>query len=248
MQRFSLIYGIHAVSALLTRSPWRVERLCVQQSSDNENIRAILTQAESLRLPIKRLSKEAFTRLLPDCNHQGIAAERLELQTFTEHDLPKFLNHLNEQPFFLVLDGVQDPHNLGACLRSADAAGVHAVIIPKDKSVGLTPTVAKVACGAAETVPLVMATNLVRALRFLQKNNVWCIGFASEAETSIHHFDLKGPLALVLGGEESGLRRLTSQACDQLLSIPMRGQVESLNVSVATGVALFESVRQRGRR
>ena len=148
-------------------------------------------------------------------------------------------------PFLLVLDGVQDPHNLGACLRSADAAGVHAVIVPKDRSAGLTATVRKVACGAAETVPLLAVTNLARTLRTLQDAGVWLFGAAGEAEKSIYDIDLKGPLALVMGNEGSGLRRLTREHCDELFAIPMVGTVESLNVSVATGVALFEAGRQR---
>ena len=146
----------------------------------------------------------------------------------------------------LVLDGIQDPHNLGACLRSADAAGVHAVVTPKDRSVGLTPVVCKVASGAAETVPFVQVTNLARTLRWLRENQgVWLVGTAGEAESSLYSVDLKGPLGLVMGGEEKGMRRLTREACDLLVSLPMAGAVESLNVSVATGISLFEAVRQR---
>jgi 23S rRNA (guanosine2251-2'-O)-methyltransferase len=145
----------------------------------------------------------------------------------------------------LVLDGVQDPHNLGACLRSADAAGVDAVIVPKDKAAGLTPVVRKVACGAAENVPFFQVTNLARTLRDLQERGIWLIGAAGEAESSLYQADLRGPLALVMGAEEQGMRRLTREHCDVLVNIPMAGSVESLNVSVATGICLFEAVRQR---
>jgi len=156
------------------------------------------------------------------------------------------LDQLAEPPFLLVLDQVQDPHNLGACLRSADAAGVHGVIAPRDNAVGLTPTVHKVASGAARTVPFFQVTNLARVLRTLKERGIWLVGAAGEAEQSIYQADLTGPLALVMGAEDTGLRRLTREECDFLVRIPMRGHVESLNVSVATGVVLFEALRQRG--
>lgn len=241
----SLIYGIHAVTSLLKQHPKKIVRIYVQKSRKDAAVQKIVTEIQSLDIPLKWLSFEDFDQLLPNVNHQGIAAERFELTHYGEADLIKWIENSEKPPFFLVLDGVQDPHNLGACLRSADAAGVHAVIIPKDRSVGLTPTVAKVACGAAETVPLVLVTNLVRTLNWLKENQVWCIGLAGEAQKSIYQFDLKGPLALVLGGEGEGLRQLTAKTCDALLSIPMQGSVSSLNVSVATGVVLFEALRQR---
>ena len=161
-----------------------------------------------------------------------------------EADLDAVLNKQSE-PFLLVLDGVTDPHNIGACLRTADAAGVHAVIVPKDKSAGLTATARKVACGAAESVPLIQVTNLSRTLKHLQDKGVWVIGTAGEAEQLIYQVDLKGPTALVMGAEGKGMRRLTREHCDQLVKLPMAGAVSSLNVSVATGVCLYEIVRQR---
>lgn len=241
----SFTYGIHAVTTLLKKSPDRVVRLYIQTSRTDSMIQSVVAEAEAFNIPLKRLSPEAFNQLFPNAHHQGLAAEHFEPRYFTETDLATWIKNPEIVPFFLVLDGVQDPHNLGACLRSADAAGVQAVIIPKDRSAGLTATVAKVACGAAETVPLVMVTNLVRTLSFLKENNVWCIGLGGEAPTSLYGFDLTGPLALVLGGEGSGLRQLTAKTCDAQVSIPMQGVVSSLNVSVAAGVALFEALRQR---
>ena len=163
-----------------------------------------------------------------------------------EKDLEELLDGLSEPPFLLVLDQVQDPQNLGACLRTADAAGVHAVIAPRDNAVGLTPTVHKVASGAARTIPFIQVTNLARCLRGLKERGVWLVGLAGEGEQTLYQADLAGPLALVMGAEDTGLRRLSREHCDFLVQIPMRGEVESLNVSVATGVALFEALRQRG--
>ena len=165
-----------------------------------------------------------------------------------EDDLFTLLESLHEPPFLLVLDGVQDPHNLGACLRSADAAGVHAVVAPKDRSVSLTETVRKIACGAAENLPFVTVTNLARTLKHLKEAGLWLVGTADESEQSLYDIDLTGPLALVMGAEGKGLRRLTRVTCDFLVHIPMAGTVECLNVSVATGVCLFEAVRQRTAR
>ena len=164
-----------------------------------------------------------------------------------ENDLFEILRHLQQPPFLLILDGLQDPHNLGACLRSADAAGVHAVIVPKDRAVSLTDTVCKVACGAAEHVPLVTVTNLARTLKQLKELGLWLVGTADDAKQSLYDVDLTGPLALVMGAEGKGLRRLTKEHCDFLVHIPMAGSVECLNVSVAAGVCLFEAVRQRRR-
>ena len=163
----------------------------------------------------------------------------------SENELPQFLDGLGKPPLLLILDGVQDPHNLGACLRSADAAGVDAVILPKDHSAPLNATARKVACGAAETVPVVRVTNLARTLRAIRDAGVWLYGAAGEAQQALYDVDLSGPVALVLGGEGKGLRRLTREQCDLLVKLPMAGKVESLNVSVATGVALYEAVRQR---
>jgi len=178
--------------------------------------------------------------------HQGIVAEVKVQQAGNETALESLLTHIEEAPFLLILDGVQDPHNLGACLRSAEAAGVHAVIAPKDNACGLTATVRKVSSGASEQIPFILVTNLARTLRQLQDNGVWVVGTAlHHSSRSIYETDLKGPLALVLGAEERGIRRLTAETCDSLIHIPMAGSVESLNVSVATGICLFEALRQR---
>lgn len=176
--------------------------------------------------------------------HQGIVARVKAAKVLNEQDLDVLLAN-TEQPFLLILDGVTDPHNLGACLRNADAAGVQGIIVPKDNSVGLTATVSKVACGAAETVPLFQVTNLARTMRHLQDKGVWIVGTAGEADCELYQADLKGPLAIAMGAEDKGLRRLSRESCDSLISIPMAGSVSSLNVSVATGVCLFEAVRQR---
>ncbi|MEE8342874.1 MAG: 23S rRNA (guanosine(2251)-2'-O)-methyltransferase RlmB, partial [Gammaproteobacteria bacterium] len=182
---------------------------------------------------------------VPDARHQGVVAEVEAARPGGERELVKALEKMEEPPFLLVLDRVQDPHNLGACLRSADAAGVHGVIIPKDHSVGLTPVVRKVACGAVEAVQVYTVANLARALEHLKEAGVWIYGAAQEASDPLYNSDLTGPIALVLGGEGKGLRRLTQERCDGLLAIPMAGSVESLNVSVAAGIMLFEARRQR---
>jgi len=178
-------------------------------------------------------------------NHQGVAARAKPVQAKGENELLSQLDALDGAPLLLVLDTITDPHNLGACLRTADAAGVHAVIAPKDKAVGITATVSKVACGAAESVPFYQVTNLARTLKELQDRGIWLFGTAGEASESVYKTDLKGPIAIVMGAEGKGLRRLTREACDHLIHIPMAGDVSSLNVSVATGVCLFEAVRQR---
>jgi 23S rRNA (guanosine2251-2'-O)-methyltransferase len=241
---FVLVYGYHAVDALLTVHPERIQKVLVVSDRENTRLTDCLKQLAIHGCPIEKVSKETLDAMTDNANHQGIVlqckASDLEPETLLDQIIEE-----RENPLFLVLDGVKDPHNLGACLRSADAAGVDAVIIPKDRAVGLTAAVRKVASGAAETVPLVAVTNLVRILKSLQEKGVWIYGFADEAEKSLYEMDLKGPIALVLGAEEDGLRRLTREHCDVLLQIPMYGTVSSLNVSVATGIALFEVRRQQ---
>lgn len=242
------VYGLHAVRALLERDPKRIQRLWVQAGRADERLQSLLDRAAQAGIPVERIPRRELDQRTREARHQGVLAEIAEVAPLVEADLGAFLGKLREPPLLLVLDGVQDPHNLGACLRSADAAGVHAVIVPRDRSVGLNATVRKVACGAAETVPLVTVTNLARALRGLREAGVWIHGAAGEATASLYDQDLRGPAALVLGGEGKGLRRLTRDHCDRLFAIPMVGTVESLNVSVATGVALFEARRQRDAR
>lgn len=239
------VIGIHAVSELLAQRPASVSRLLIQAGRDDKRIIELRELAASNNVPIEERSKQSFERDFTGV-HQGVAAIAVfEDSTLSEKSLFELLGGLDHPPLLLILDGVTDPHNLGACLRSADAAGVDAVIIPKDKSVGLNATVRKVACGAAETVNLASVTNLARCLDKLKEAGIWLVGAADQADSSLYDQDLAGPIALVMGSEGSGLRRLTQESCDFLVSIPMAGSLSSLNVSVATGVCLYEARRQR---
>lgn len=242
------VYGIHAVESLLSHHGEAVQLLYVQSDRADERIQGIIDMAERLGIPVELYTRAELDVMCPQV-HQGVLAlslpVKLERSEKELADILEGLDHPGHTPFLLVLDGVTDPHNLGACLRSAEAAGVDAVIVPKDKSAMITPVVRKVACGAAETVPFVAVTNLARTLKSLQQRGVWIFGAAGDAEQSLFDADLKGPLALVLGSEGSGLRRLTREHCDSLVSIPMAGEVDSLNVSVSAGICLFEAVRQR---
>jgi 23S rRNA (guanosine2251-2'-O)-methyltransferase len=205
-----------------------------------------LAEARRLGVTVSESDRETLDRLAAGANHQGVVARTATPSARHEADLDELLAGLNRPPLLLVLDGVTDPHNLGACLRTADAAGVHAVLAPRDKSVGLTPVVCKVASGAAESVPLVQVTNLARTLRHLQQSfGVFLVGTDGASERSLYEADLTGPLGLVMGAEGAGMRRLTREHCDLLVALPMLGSVESLNVSVATGVCLYEALRQR---
>jgi 23S rRNA (guanosine2251-2'-O)-methyltransferase len=238
-------YGIHAVRVLLTRYPQRVRRVLLAGGRDARRLAEIRTLAQRAGVQVADADDAVLAKLAEGERHQGVVAELAPRAGDPETQLEEALEAAGAAPLLLVLDGVQDPHNLGACLRSADAAGVAAVIVPRDRAAGLTPVVRKVAAGAAETVPLVPVVNLARTLRDLKDRGVWLVGTDDAADKTLYDADLKGPLALVMGSEGEGLRRLTRECCDQLVSIPMAGAVESLNVSVATGVALFEAVRQR---
>lgn len=209
-------------------------------------MRELLDLARAQGLKAQLVERDRLEKVVPGANHQGVAARVRGVASLDETTLDRLLDDLQEPPFLLVLDGVQDPHNLGACLRSADAAGVHAVIAPRDRSAGLTPTACKVACGAAETVPFIQVTNLARTMRHLSEQwGVRLIGTAGEAESGLYQGDLTGPLGIVMGGEEKGMRRLTRENCNQLVHLPMLGSVESLNVSVTAGICLYEALRQR---
>jgi 23S rRNA (guanosine2251-2'-O)-methyltransferase len=234
------VFGAHSVRHLLVQASERVRRLQIAGEGHPD----LASLARDAGVSVERVGRDALDRATGDAVHQGVVAWVIPAPVRDEGLLDEVLA-ADRPPFFLVLDHVQDPHNLGACLRTADAAGVDAVIIPKDRAVGLTPAVRKVACGAAEWMPLAQVTNLARCLRNLQARGVWVVGTAGTADTSLYQTDLKGPLALVLGGEGDGLRRLTRETCDTLVNIPMVGAVESLNVSVATGICLYEAVRQR---
>ena len=243
-----MVYGIHAVTSLLSHHGESVAQLFLQadrKDKKDKRFQEILDSAKRAGIPIVECSRAELDEKCAEV-HQGVLAlSRPSIQEKHEKDLDALLENLNHPPFLLVLDGVTDPHNLGACLRSAEAAGVDAVIVTKDKSAQLSPTVRKVACGAAEIVPFISVTNLVRTLQSLQQRGIWIFGAAGEAPQSVYQADLKGPLALVLGSEGKGLRRLTRENCDTLVAIPMAGEVSSLNVSVSTGICLFEAVRQR---
>ncbi|MGI1944376.1 23S rRNA (guanosine(2251)-2'-O)-methyltransferase RlmB [Shewanella glacialipiscicola] len=244
MKKQDIIFGIHAVEALLKHSPERIIELWLLQGRDDERLTALANEAKSFGTTIQLASRKVLDDKAESSQHQGIVARVKAAKVLNEQDLDVLLAN-TEQPFLLILDGVTDPHNLGACLRNADAAGVQGIIVPKDNSVGLTATVSKVACGAAETVPLFQVTNLARTMCHLQDKGVWIVGTAGEADCELYQADLKGPLAIAMGAEDKGLRRLSRESCDSLISIPMAGSVSSLNVSVATGVCLFEAVRQR---
>jgi len=239
-----IVFGIHAVTNLLKRSPERVREVYLQQGRDDEKLQTLFSLAKKNSIHVQVVKKH-FLEEKAQGNHQGVAARAKPVQAKGENELLSQLDALDGAPLLLVLDTITDPHNLGACLRTADAAGVHAVIAPKDKAVGITATVSKVACGAAESVPFYQVTNLARTLKELQDRGIWLFGTAGEASESVYKSDLKGPIAIVMGAEGKGLRRLTREACDHLIHIPMAGDVSSLNVSVATGVCLFEAVRQR---
>lgn len=239
-----LIYGIHAVKAVLERDPARFVEAYVLKGRQDDRLLPVLNELTRLGVSIQEMNRKTLDDKAQGANHQGVIAKVKPAKALNENDLDDIIAQ-HEQPLLLVLDGVTDPHNLGACLRNADAAGVAAVIVPKDKSAAMNATVSKVACGAAETVPLIRVTNLARTMRALQEKGIWFVGTAGEATHDIYQSKLTGPLAIVMGAEGDGMRRLTRETCDDLIKIPMAGSVSSLNVSVATGICLFEAVRQR---
>ncbi len=238
------VFGWHAVDAVLKREPERLQQVWIQTGRQDKRVKSVTDALDSLGVRWKVVHRRELDERVSGV-HQGIVAAVAESREWTEDDLLAQLSSSDKPPFLLVLDGVTDPHNLGACMRTADAVGVQAVIVPKDKSASLTPVARKVACGAAETVPFVRVTNLARFLRELKDLGVWLIGTAGEADAGLYQADFKGPVALVMGAEGKGMRRLTREHCDQLINIPMQGHVDSLNVSVATGVCLYEALRQR---
>lgn len=244
MSQWEKIYGVHAVEALLRHHPKRVKQLWLVEGRQDPRVQALVQLAGEARVPVGQRERRELDELAEGV-HQGVVAEVSPSQVWGENFLDELLARNESVPLLLVLDGVTDPHNLGACLRTADAAGVQAVIVPKDKSATLNATVRKVACGAAEVVPLVAVTNLARTLEKLQRQGLWIVGTAGEATQEIFDLDLRGPSVLVMGAEGKGMRRLTREHCDYLAKLPMGGSVSSLNVSVATGVCLFEAVRQR---
>ncbi|CAI8155344.1 MAG: 23S rRNA (guanosine-2'-O-)-methyltransferase RlmB [Pseudidiomarina mangrovi] len=245
MSKKITIFGLHSVRALMAQHPERLVEFYATRERQDKPLQELIQQAQQLGIKAQFVPKASLDKRAEEGNHQGVVITALEAPALSEHDLPDLVAAAGKKALFLVLDGVTDPHNLGACLRTADATGVTAVIVPKDKSASITPIVRKVASGAAETVPLVQVTNLARALRELQELQVWVIGTAGEATNNLYAIDYTGPVALVMGAEGDGMRRLTRETCDQLIKIPLLGTVSSLNVSVATAVCLYEVVRQR---
>lgn len=241
-----LIYGIHAVMAALSNPHRQVKKLYVNEERADQRFHALLSQAQQQSIPVERLTNAALAQKCSGEVHQGVIAEVKPLPEYNEADIPRLLAACNV-PLILILDGVTDPHNLGACLRTADAAGVDFVIIPKDKSATVNAVVSKVACGATESIPIVRVTNLARAINALKAEGVWVFGAAGEAETTLYSLDCRSAMGLIMGAEGSGLRRLTRELCDGLFHLPMQGIVSSLNVSVATGICLYEVVRQRNQ-
>lgn len=242
-----VLFGFHAVGVRLKTAPQSIIEVYFEATRRDARMRQFLERAKEAGVRLIEADALRIAKLAGSHGHQGVAA-RVEAIAETR-TLDELLDDLESEgvknPLLLVLDGITDPHNLGACLRVADGAGVHAVIAPKDHAVGINATVAKVASGAAETVPYFMVTNLARTLKELQERNIWVIGTSGDAGKNLYQLDLTGPTALVLGAEGDGMRQLTRKTCDELVSLPMQGAVESLNVSVASGVCLYEALRQR---
>jgi 23S rRNA (guanosine2251-2'-O)-methyltransferase len=241
-----LLFGIHSVDAALTHDPKNILELYIEADSQNARLKELSERARELGLKPHSRPREALDRMTGGARHQGAVARYQAPPPRGENELYTLVEKEEKNTLLLVLDGVTDPHNLGACLRSAEAAGVTAVIVPKDKAAGITPTVRRASSGAADRLAFFAVTNLARTLKALKDRGVWLVGLAGDVEQDFYALDLKGALAIVMGSEGEGMRRLTRESCDFLAHIPMRGSVESLNVSVATGVALFEALRQRG--
>ena len=243
MARIRIIYGFHAVRSALRRAGDEVQEIFFDAGRTDPRAKELLELAEQKAARVMAVDATRLDGLTGNARHQGVAAKIVANNLST--NLDEILDAANTPPLLLVLDGVQDPHNLGACLRVADAMGVHAVIAPKDNSVGITPVVSKAASGAAENVPFVMVTNLARTMRDLKDRQIWFVALDEQGDEDLHRANLTGPLGMVFGAEGPGLRRLTREICDRSVRIPMLGSVESLNVSVAAGVCLYEVQRQR---
>jgi 23S rRNA (guanosine2251-2'-O)-methyltransferase len=245
--KLSKLFGLHSVQAALDYSPKKIHQAWIDSGRQDKRLTQAVDDLAALGITPEKVDRKRLDRLADNNNHQGIVIEVEMPGELSESDLKTAVENLSETQtaLFLVLDNVQDPHNFGACLRTADATGVQGVIITKDNATGITPTVCKVASGAAETVPVYQVTNLARTLRWLKGEGLWIMGAAGETAQTVYSADFTVPMALVVGAEGKGLRRLTKEQCDVLVSVPMLGQVESLNLSVATGVLLYEAVRQR---
>lgn len=246
MSHSHYIFGFHAITSRLRQHPSSIREIYLDENRQDQRARDLMRLAETTSTRMILCSQDRLNRMAGTNHHQGVVAHVMKLQRFTA--LEDLLDGLTKSAFLLVLDGVKDPHNLGACLRVADAFGVHAVIAPKDRAVGLSATVHKVASGAAETVPFFAVTNLARTMRVLREAGIWLVGATADAAHTLDSITLNRPIAWVLGAEGEGMRRLTRETCDQLVSIPMNGSVESLNVSVSAGICLFETYRQHTQR
>ncbi len=245
-KRTEQIFGIHAVNQVLEMSPDRILNVWIQEAINSESIHAISELVKKLGLSIQTVPRATLSKMTRNQNHQGVIIEVKPEKKKTEHDLDDVLEqNKDSKPLYLILDSVQDPHNLGACIRTADAAGVTAIIIPKDRSASINETVRKVASGAVENVTVISVVNLVRAIKKIKDAGVWVVGTAGDADQSIYDLDLKIPTAIIMGGEGKGMRASVQKECDYVASLPILGQIESLNVSVATGVVLYETIRQR---
>jgi 23S rRNA (guanosine2251-2'-O)-methyltransferase len=244
MQKSDIVPGLQSVYTVLSRNPERLLEVFVETASRNPRVQAIIAQCEQYRISVQVIQPDRLDQLCQGVHHQGVAARCRPQTVLTETDLDHIIAN-QASPFLLALDEVTDPHNLGACLRTAEAAGVQAVIIPSHKSAQITPAVRKVSCGASELIPLIRVGNLVRTMKRIKQAGVWAVGTTATGQISLFDCDLSRPTLVVLGAEGSGLRRLTEEHCDVLANLPIMGGVESLNVSVATGICLYEVLRQR---
>ncbi len=239
------VFGIHSVQSILDYSPDKIHQAWIGKNRHDQRFQNLIERLIGQKIRLEKVDRKILDKLSDGKNHQGIIIDVEMPRAKTEHQLKQDVIDLPEPAFFLVMDHVQDPHNLGACLRTADAVGVHGVIVTKDQAAGITGTVCRVACGAAETVPVYQVTNLVRTLSWMKTQGIWIIGAAGEAELSLYQADFIGSIALVVGAEEKGMRRLTRENCDLLVKIPMVGEIESLNASVAAAVLMYEAFRQK---
>ncbi len=245
-RRTEQIFGLHAVKEMLETSPDRILNVWIQEAINSESVSAIHDEVNKLGLSVQTTPRAAMSRMTKNQNHQGVIIEVKPAKKKTDNDLDNILElNKDNNPLYLILDSVQDPHNLGACIRTADATGVTAIIIPKDRAASINETVRKVASGAVENVTVVSVVNLVRAIKKIKESGAWVVGADGDAEQSLFDMNLKVPTAIIMGGEGKGMRKSVLNECDYVASLPILGKIESLNVSVATGVILYEVIRQR---
>ncbi|HIF52203.1 MAG TPA: 23S rRNA (guanosine(2251)-2'-O)-methyltransferase RlmB [Thiotrichaceae bacterium] len=248
-RRTEQIFGLHAVNQILETSPDRILSVWIQEAINSESVKVIHQQVNTLGASVQVVPRATLSRMTKNQNHQGVIIEIKPAKKKTDDDLGGILElNKDNNPLYLILDSVQDPHNLGACIRTADAAGVTAIIIPKDRSASINETVRKVASGAVENVTILSVVNLVRVVKKMKEAGIWVVGTAGGAEQSIYDMNMNVPTAIIMGGEGKGMRESILKECDYVASLPILGKIESLNVSVATGVVLYEVIRQRGAK